>query len=307
MGVFITVALYNAVELIILILFTFRRYNGLYFWSMLVSCVLGIIPTTIGNLLHFFALSRLSVALALSHIGFYFMVPGQSIVLYSRLHLVYYSVKGLRAIRFLIISDAAILVPTSITTFGTAFIRTAKWNASYQVMERLELTWFCCQELLISSIYIWETIKLLQLIPEKASCRKIMHELVIINLAIILMDIAILVLEYMGLYYIQVNLKSVIYSIKLKLEFAVLGKLVAIVSLRQHEPSCYQGGPFPEHIHPSYVTPDDNHAKSQGERIEWPSRLGIGDDGIYTHSSGALRPEISVATSSSAGRVEDAV
>jgi hypothetical protein len=36
-------------------------------------------------------------------------------------------------------------------------------------------------------------------------------------------------IEFLGLYYLQVLLKSAIYSIKLKLEFAVLGKLAAIV------------------------------------------------------------------------------
>jgi hypothetical protein len=42
------------------------------------------------------------------------------------------------------------------------------------------------------------------------------------------MDVTLLVLQYSGLYYVQVILKSPFYSIKLKLEFAILGKLVLI-------------------------------------------------------------------------------
>jgi hypothetical protein len=60
-----------------------------------------------------------------------------------------------------------------------------------------------------------------------------MYELLAINVLIILMDIAVLVVEFLGLYYLQVLLKCTIYSIKLKIEFAVLGKLTAIVEASQ--------------------------------------------------------------------------
>jgi hypothetical protein len=59
---------------------------------------------------------------------------------------------------------------------------------------------------------------------------KILYELVAINLAAIIMDISLLILEYVGLYFTQVILKAMVYSIKLKLEFAVLGMLISIAS-----------------------------------------------------------------------------
>lgn len=40
-------ALYNAIELLLLIFTTFRKYHGLYFWSMLIATA-GIVPYTIG-------------------------------------------------------------------------------------------------------------------------------------------------------------------------------------------------------------------------------------------------------------------
>lgn len=52
------------------------------------------------------------------------------------------------------------------------------------------------------------------------------------NLAVISMDIALLVLQFSGYYYVQVPVKATVYSIKLKLEFAVLGKLVYLATHR---------------------------------------------------------------------------
>ena len=56
-----------------------------------------------------------------------------------------------------------------------------------------------------------------------------MYELFTINVIIILLDIALLALEYRGLRTLERAFKSFIYSVKLKLEFAVLGKLVNLV------------------------------------------------------------------------------
>jgi hypothetical protein len=52
-------------------------------------------------------------------------------------------------------------------------------------------------------------------------------ELFSINVFIIALDIGLLVVEYMDLSVYEQSFKAVIYSIKLKLEFAILGKLDA--------------------------------------------------------------------------------
>lgn len=96
MIVFTSIALYNSIELFILLFLTFSRYRGLYFWTLLLSVILGVIPHAIGHLLMFFSLSPAWLSLTISTIGFYVMVPGQSLVLYSRLHLVVNSNKVLR-------------------------------------------------------------------------------------------------------------------------------------------------------------------------------------------------------------------
>jgi hypothetical protein len=52
-----TLTLYNALELILLIFTTFKRWHGLYFWSLLVA-TFGVIPHTAGFLIVFFQSSR---------------------------------------------------------------------------------------------------------------------------------------------------------------------------------------------------------------------------------------------------------
>lgn len=262
MIVFSSIALYNALELFILLFLTFQHYHGLYFWTMLLSVVLGVIPHTIGYLLEFFALAPLWLSLVLSTIGFYVMVPGQSVVLYSRLHMVVQSQWILRLVLWVIIVDAFILlIPTTILTFSTAYVQTIPIIRGYNAMERLQLAWFCAQEFFISGIYISETVKLLKMMPDKDKRRsRIMYQLLTINLVIILLDVALLVVEYVGFYALQTTLKPMVYSIKLKLEFAVLGKLVSLVNTHRSQPTSGETDEFPQFVDPSQLTTDVTHA-----------------------------------------------
>lgn len=56
-----------------------------------------------------------------------------------------------------------------------------------------------------------------------------MQQLVFINVVIILMDTALLSIEYASLYLLETVVKGVCYLIKLKLEFAILSRLVKFV------------------------------------------------------------------------------
>jgi hypothetical protein len=270
--VFSSLALYNAVELVILILFTFQRYLGLYFWTMLLSGVLGVIPHAVGYLMEFFALGPTWLGVAISTFGFYFMVPGQSVVLYSRLHLVVQNRKLLRFVLWLIIIDAIILlIPTTVLTFSTIYVRTRPIIIGYNVMERLQVAWFCAQEILISSIYIWETAKLLRLRPEKNTRRtRVLYELLAINLIIIAMDVALLVLEYRGLWFLQTTIKAAVYSIKLKLECGVLRKLVEIVQPHRQDTSSTEQEQFPTFVNPEHIVGDVTHAAPSSRRQQYP-------------------------------------
>ncbi|OGM47977.1 hypothetical protein ABOM_002668 [Aspergillus bombycis] len=237
--VFMSVALYNALELSILIPLSFHRYNSLYFWALMTSAVLGVIPSTIGPCLQFFDLIPLWLSMLLSNIGFFMMVPNQSVVLYSRLHLVSQNKLVLAFVRGLIVwGFFMVAVPTTVLNVGSSYVpQSQPWVHGFEAMERIQVTWFTVQETSISLIYIWYTMSMIRLSPDEDKRRhKILYELVIINIMAIVMDIALVLLEYLGFYFMQVILKATIYSIKLKLEFAVLSMLASIVHPPRSDP-----------------------------------------------------------------------
>ncbi|RAL09348.1 uncharacterized protein BO97DRAFT_472420 [Aspergillus homomorphus CBS 101889] len=225
-------ALYSACELILLIFLTFHRYAGLYFWSLLISTGLGIIPQSLGLLLKYFKLAPIWLSVTLTTFGWAIMVTGQSVVLYSRLHLVVRSQLILRGVLAMIVIDAIILqIPQIVLSYGVVSNDGARYMGLYVIWEKLQMTGFFVQEIIISAIFLVQTVRLLNMYPNRSKRRShIMYQLLIINTAIILMDISLLVLEYLDIYIIQVSLKTFFYTIKLKFEFAVLSRLVSFVN-----------------------------------------------------------------------------
>ena len=74
--------------------------------------------------------------------------------------------------------------------------------------------------------------------------RKLLYQLFTINVLIILMDFALLGVEFANLYIIEATFKGVVYSIRLKLESAVLGKLVHFATGNQSRPTTKQSVAF---------------------------------------------------------------
>ncbi|OQE39317.1 hypothetical protein PENCOP_c007G05876 [Penicillium coprophilum] len=261
---FIGVAWYNVIELVVLIFLTFKRYEGPYFWSMLIASV-GILPYSVGYLIKFFGLTSATwLPVTLLTFGWWTMVTGQSFVLYSRLHLVIQNMRVLRMVRTMIITNIFLLhVPTTVLTYAANFSNTAASIAGYDVMEKLQLTGFCVQEVIISGLYMWETNRMLRLNQDHVS-RKTILQLLAVNVSCILMDIALMIIEFRNYYIYQTTLKATLYSIKLKLEIAVLGKLVNIAHQHMWRPSSFNtaGGQYPSFVDPSRALHDFSHADS---------------------------------------------
>ena len=224
-----TLALYNALELILLIFTTFKRWHGLYFWALLIASF-GVIPYNVGFLVVFFQLTQQYAGFIIDSYGWITMVTGQSVVLYSRLHLVLRNPKVLRAVLWMIVVDAVVLhVSTTVVLFGSSYGDDENgFNGAYTVIEKVQMTTFCIQEFVISGLYVYETAKVLKIVSG-GHTRRTMWELFIINVLIIMLDIALLVVEYLNQRVYEQTFKGVVYSIKLKLEFAILGKLVHAV------------------------------------------------------------------------------
>jgi hypothetical protein len=224
-----TLGLYNALELLLLIFTTFKHYKGLYFWSLLIASF-GVITYTIGWLIVYFSLTHNYAGFTIDSFGWVTMVTGQSVVLYSRLHLVLRNENILRAVKWMIIVDALVLhTITTVVLFGSNLgDERTTFTDAYKYIEKTQMTIFCVQEFIISGLYVWKTVELLQVVQKPGTIR-VMWQLFIINIIIIVMDVALLVLEFHNLRVLEQAFKVVIYSVKLKLEFAILGKLVELV------------------------------------------------------------------------------
>jgi hypothetical protein len=98
----------------------------------------------------------------------------------------------------------------------------------YTIMEKIQVTAFFLQEIVISVIYIQQTRKVLQPSEtyQRSRVRRVMRHLIYVNILIILMDIGLLGTEYANQYEIQVFMKGAVYGVKLRLEFAILNSLI---------------------------------------------------------------------------------
>lgn len=132
------------------------------------------------------------------------------------------------------IIDAFILyIPTTVLNYGTVIKMTKTYTEGYNTMERIQMTLFSVQEIGISAIYLWEVRKFLRNWGEDT--RKLMIELIAVNIALILLDVALLSVEFENLYEIETTLKGTVYSIKLKLEIGVLSRMVKVVETRKKQ------------------------------------------------------------------------
>ncbi|KIW98697.1 uncharacterized protein Z519_00358 [Cladophialophora bantiana CBS 173.52] len=243
-------SLYNALELILLIFTTFAVYRGLYFWSLLVATT-GLVPYIVGLILLYFRVTASVVGLVINNYGWWTAITGQSVVLYSRLGIVLG--KGndriLKYVKWMIIIDAICFhTTTTVVVFGSYYTSPpaqAPFSRAYTYVEKIQMTGFCLQEFIISGIYLWKTMDIVKAQTQSATSsintseqkkkrrvHRVMTQLFVINIVIICLDIALLVIEYKNLHIPEIAFKGFCYSVKLKLEFAVLSKLVEVAGLK---------------------------------------------------------------------------
>jgi len=133
----------------------------------------------------------------------------------------------------MIIVDSIVFYTLATTiVFGMHYSDDHYFDKGYIYIERLQMTGFCIQEFIISGLYIWKTLDILQA-GEKKQAHRTLWQLFIINIVIVALDVALLVLEYLSLSSIEIAFKALAYSVKLKMEFAILSKLVESSSLAQ--------------------------------------------------------------------------
>lgn len=227
----LTLAIYMSILVDIKALTTFKRRNTLYFWSILITSW-GIISHSLGIILKWFVGScPWQVNTAFASFGWWGMVTGQSLVLYSRLHLVVRDHRVLRAVLIMIIVDFCIFqVPTTIQTFGSNQSNPGMWLKVYNIYERIQLIIFTLQEFIISLIYIRAAVKLLSP-SDPVETRHTKKFLIYLNILCIGLDIAFVCEVFSGEWVYKTGTQSLAYAIKLTIEFAVLNKLMEVYRL----------------------------------------------------------------------------
>ena len=148
---FTSVALYNVIELTCIIFTTFKKRRGLYFISFCVA-TWGILPYSISFLvLGIKPVDPQSRAIygyvTGIVVGWICTVSGQSIVLYSRLHLIDRDQRHLRYVLAMIITNGVILhSATTVMVFGANSIdNPGRFDRPYSIMEKVQVTIFFVQ------------------------------------------------------------------------------------------------------------------------------------------------------------------
>ncbi|KAJ5240655.1 uncharacterized protein N7469_002246 [Penicillium citrinum] len=235
-----SIGAYNALETGLVTFDALPKHRGLYFWSMQAASW-GILVHAIPAMARFISQSSNLATSIPFMLGWYAMVTGHAVVLYSRLHLIAFIRFNPRWVLWMIIMNAVALhVPMTVLFFSVSngqpgFARPAA------VFDRIQLIGFCIQELVIYSLYIYCTSFLFKVSPavSRPGRRKVLIHTICVNAFVVFMNILLIVTEF-KLHYIQVSFKTVVYSIKLKLEFSVLNRLSSYfftpVSLQVPEP-----------------------------------------------------------------------
>jgi hypothetical protein len=274
-------ACFNVLEIMISTFPTFRRRQGLYFWSMVIA-TLGTLLHAITGFLRYFALAPNFPMCVLICIGWWAMVTGQSVVLYSRLHLVTSHTHYSRFVLYMIIFNAfAMHIPTTVLFLGSNH-GVHNFIAPFNIYERVQLTVFSVQETIISALYIWETLTTLRpiLILKGERGQRVVISVILINAIAILLDAALLATEYTNNFAIQTSLKPLAYSLKLKMEFTVLNSLVAVINTN---PTTIQ------EIQQSHT--EDFHIQPRWSADHSPPIMSSTDSDIFDHRRQSLKPQ----------------
>jgi hypothetical protein len=185
----VALALYNSLEMGLLISTTFKKFKGLYFWA-LVLCNLGVVGFALGMMLSYFELCVLWLAKVILDVGWVLMILFQALVLYSRLGLIYDDRRIFQGVKWMIVfTSITLLIPVVVLDFGTTYSNEAGFSEGYYYIEQIMMVGITIQELVISGLYVFKTIQFLKII-ERENTRSMVWQLLAINIIIICMDVS---------------------------------------------------------------------------------------------------------------------
>ncbi|KAF4343878.1 hypothetical protein FBEOM_2179 [Fusarium beomiforme] len=220
-----TISLYNGIELLLLILTSSRRHNDLYSWSLTVASI-GVLPYATGWLVRYFDVIGDLADMLINDIGWILLTTGQALVLYSRLDLLVKSVTILKVTKWMIILNAVIWHSTvTVMLFAISTQQKLDRNGAFIKVQKVQLAFFCAQDFVLSGLYIWKTIDMIKKKGSEFQTPRIILQLFATNAGMVLVDVVLLAVGFSNNFLWQQGIKAVAYSVKLKIEFAILGKL----------------------------------------------------------------------------------
>ena len=250
---FVALIIYLLIDINIGIYRTFKKRQGLYYWSMLLG-TLGCAIDTIAVILKYFLPNQKNlwpVYLLLILGGWTIYAPAQLLVLYSRLHLVNQDPKLQRCALIMVTVVPALLIIPSWVLDWPAWDPNSNLSALYSpreaIMDRVSQIGYTFAETVLSGIYIWRLTKLLSF-KSTVRTRRVMMDLIYANVIAICLDVVTVCLVFLNKGGVSHPVQTFSYLLKLKLEFLVLNQLMAVAarSLRRgtlaekryHYPSC---------------------------------------------------------------------
>lgn len=145
----------NLIEILFFIFRRFKHRKGLYFWSMLVACI-EIPVHAIAVLVRTFGLvSNVAMSFAVV-LGWWAMVTGHAVVLYSRLHLVSDQKKTRRVLIMIVTNFIVLHLPVSALYLDINVRSFNSLTNVFKIYEKIQLAGSSIQEYIIAGIYIWE-------------------------------------------------------------------------------------------------------------------------------------------------------
>ena len=228
-GAFVGITFFLIVEVNVVIFRAFKKRQGLYFWSMQIGS-LGILVHLLGIILQYFAWSSTKAIWPLytlfNFFGWATYITAQSLVLYSRLHLVMQNQRVQRYIFRMIPSTIFIFVIPGFVFTWPAYNRSglemsSKWSPRVAIVDRYLQIGYTITESIISGFYIWSMVRLLRL-KTNVRRRRVMIDLLSVNVLVIAFDLLQVAFTYTNQLGFSQPVQTFSYILKLRLEFAVL-------------------------------------------------------------------------------------
>lgn len=234
---FVGITLYLFVEVNVVLFRAFKKRQGLYFWSMQIGS-LGILIESVGIILKYFASPSTNKIWPLYTLflaidwGIY--TTAQSLVLYSRLHLVMRNQRIQRYVLYMIVSTVFIFVVPHLILMWPAYNTSdhemsSLWSPREAIVQRYTQIGYTITESIISGLYIWSLVRLLR-VKSNVRQRRVMTDLIYVNVVVVAFDILQVTFVYTNQLGFSQPVQSFSYILKLRLEFVVLNQLMDVAA-----------------------------------------------------------------------------